>query len=201
MKINARRVLSSAAGLSVAAALLTTGAASAQVPTAEAATTQLTIRVVGCEACEVGLTSVLDTGAEMPDVWSKPSRRVKDGKVTFTVPTDRTAGLSIPISAPWEGSTGYVALASLRYAGAEVGDKVAFRTAREQRHASGCWAGTTAETATLRLKVRRVTVDGNLGPTPGVMAWAARTQPYLDPMERVWHGVMGTQDATFCEAP
>ena len=67
-----------------------TGAASAK---AAATNTTLTLTIANCEGCVVGLTSVM--AADYEDLWSSKEKKVKSGEVTFKVPTDRTAGLSI----------------------------------------------------------------------------------------------------------
>ena len=72
--------------------------------------------------------------------------------------------MSVAITTPWEGGTGYVTHVAFKYAGQETGDHVTFSEARHARKASACWAGTTAESATIRLATRHVTVSGYDGP-------------------------------------
>lgn len=163
-----------------------------------AATIRLTVRVAGCDTCEIGLNTAREQADGSVDVWSAEPRQVRDGRATFSVPADLTAGLQVSVSAPWEGGTGYTAVAALRYAGTQAGDRVSFAAARDKRRATGCWAGTSAREDILRIKVRRVTVDGTQGPTAGVMAWAPRTQDWLPPMQRVHDGVLGAQDVALC---
>ena len=165
---------------------------------AEAApTTRLTLQVPDCDGCTIGVASYLQGSM---DVWSAESRKVKDGSVTFAVPTDRTAGLSITVRAPWEGATGYVTNVALRYQGQQPGDKVGFTAARASTRASGCWAGTTEDAVTIKVKVRRVQVEGYGGKVPGTLAWAPVTQDWLRPLVPAWHGVVGTQDVMPCKA-
>ncbi len=39
---------------------------------------------------------------------------------------------------------------------------------------------------------------GHLGPVKGTIAFAKTTQDYLQPMQRTWDGVLGTQDLFGC---
>ena len=95
-----------------------TGAASAK---AAATNTTLTLTIANCEGCVVGLTSVM--AADYEDLWSSKEKKVKSGEVTFKVPIDRTAGLSIGVSPPWEGAVPYQTMVALRYKGYTAGEK------------------------------------------------------------------------------
>jgi hypothetical protein len=154
------------------------------------------LKVPDCEGCVVGVASFV---LGSTDDWSAKPKKVQDGLVTFAVPTDRTDGLSITVRAPWEGATGYVTNVALRYKGKQPGDKVGFTAARAATRASGCWAGTDQSAATIKVKVRRVQVEGYDGKVPGTIAWAAVTQDWLRPLVDTWHGVVGTQDVMPCK--
>ncbi len=184
----------------LAAAALTLSALAAPATAEVAPTTRLTLEMPGCDGCTVGVASYLDTGTDVPDVWSAKPRKVKDGSVTFAVPTDRTAGLSVTLRAPWEGATGYVTNVALRYKGQQPGDKVGFTAARGSTRASGCWAGTSGDAATIKVVVRKVQVDGNGGKVTGTLAFAKVTQDWLRPLVPAWNGVVGTQDVMPCKA-
>ena len=170
-----------------------TGAAAAQ---AAVTNTTLTLTIANCEGCVVGLTSVM--AADYEDLWSSKEKKVKNGEVSFKVPTDRTAGLSIGISPPWEAAVPYETMVALRYQGYAPGDKVSYSDVKDAKRASGCWAGTTADAATLKVVVKKVTVMGNMGPVKGSIAFAKTTQDYLQPMQRTWDGVLGSQDVFGC---
>ncbi len=159
-------------------------------------TTRLTLRLPTCEMCLVGVASYILGSA---DSWSARPKRVKDGVVTFRVPTDRTDGLSITVRAPWEGATGYVTNVALRYKGHHRGERVGFKAARAASRASACWAGTDASAFTIKVKVRKVTVQGYGGKVAGTIAWAAVTQAWQRPVVATWHGVVGTQDVMPCK--
>jgi hypothetical protein len=169
----------------------------APVRSSSAPTTQVTLKVDSCDGCTITLASYLQGSM---DAWESTPKKVSDGSVTFRVPTDRTTGLSVEVRAPWEGATGYVTNAVFRYQGAQPGDKVGFTRARAATKASGCWAGTTDDAVTLKLKVREVQVDGLGGKVPGSIAWFAVTQDWLRPLVEAWGGVVGTQDVMPCKA-
>ena len=115
-------------------------------------------------------------------------------------PTDKTTGLSVMVRAPWEGATGYVTNAVFRYRAYQPGDRVGFTKARAATKGSGCWAGTTDDAVTLKVRVRKVTVRGEGAKVPGSIAWLAVTQDWLRPMVPTWHGIVGTQDVMPCRS-
>jgi hypothetical protein len=160
-------------------------------------TTQLTLEIADCEGCVISVVSYVYRST---DFWNYKRRKVADGSVTFAVPTARTLGLSMQVHAPWEGGTGFVTNVVLRYKGVQTGDKIGFRAARASKRATACWAGTTEDAVTMRVKVRRVRVDGYGGKVPGSIAWAPVTQDWLRPLVNTWRGVVGTQDAMPCKA-
>ena len=120
--------------------------------------------------------------ADYEDLWSSKEKKVKNGEVSFKVPTDRTAGLSIGISPPWEVAVPYETIVALRYKGYAPGAKMSYSDINTAKWASGCWAGTTADAATLKVVVKKVTVMGNMGPVKGSIAFAKTTQDYLQPI-------------------
>jgi hypothetical protein len=173
-------------------------AAPAHPARAAAPTTQLTIEVPSCDGCTVGVASYLQ---DTDTFWdgAKPTE-VTNGSVTFAVPTDRTTGLSITVRAPWEGATGYVTNVVLRYKGRQPGDKIGFSAARASTRGSSCWPGTTDDSATIKVVVKKVQVEGYGGKVPGTLAYAKVTQPWLRPLVKTWHGVLGTQDVMPCRS-
>jgi hypothetical protein len=162
---------------------------------AQVTTTLLTLKFPSCEGCEVGVASFV---LGSTDDWSAKPKVVKDGIVRFVVPKDRTDGLSITVRAPWEGATGYVTNVALRYKGQDTWDRVDFATARTAKRASACWAGTDQDAATMKVRVRKVQVEGYGGKVAGTIAWAAVTQDWLRPIVASPHGVVGTQDVMPC---
>jgi hypothetical protein len=158
--------------------------------------TRLTLAVTGCDGCRLRLVQAIDG---RPGVWQSGGRTVRHGSVAWTVPTSRTHGLSITVLAPWDGGAGYVPTVAFRYAGEHVGDRVTDAVAATERRVSACWAGTASSTARIAVTVvhaRSTNPPGHPIRTP--RAFTTVTQPWDGPMYRVWHGMSGTQDATYC---
>jgi hypothetical protein len=204
--LTARIAAASLAGLTGVTGLtaltgLADPATSATARTATTATTatphtHLTLAVTGCNGCHLRLTQAIDGRRE---VWQSRSRTVRHGSVAWTLPTSRTHGLSITVLAPWDGGAGYVPTVAFRYAGERVGDRVTNATAASERRASACWAGTASSTARIAVTVvhaRSTNPPGDPIRTP--RAFTTVTQPWDGPMYRAWHGISGTQDATYC---
>lgn len=196
------RVLTTTLAAAIAAVSLTGLAGPAASPAGAAAQVQLaprtdlTLQVSGCEGCRFRLTQALD-GREK--VWQSRGRTVEDGTVSWSVPTLRTHGLSITVSAPWDGGAGYVPTVAFRYAGLAVGDPVTNAVAKTKKRASACWAGTTEDAATLDVTVvhaRSTNPPGDPIRTP--RAFTSVTQDWEKPMLRVGKGIAGTQDANYC---
>ncbi|MEP9364998.1 hypothetical protein ABLE68_18690 [Nocardioides sp. CN2-186] len=189
------RVATTALTLGIAAASLV-GVAPTSTAAPAAPTTKLTLQVAGCNGCHLRLTQALEGRQK---VWQSKQHTVKDGKVSWTIPTTRTHGLSITVLAPWDGGAGYVPTVAFRYAGEKVGDEVTNAVAKTKKRASSCWAGTTASAVTLPLTVIRARSTNPPGdPIRTPRAFTSVTQKWEKPMNRAWHGISGTQDATWC---
>jgi hypothetical protein len=165
---------------------------------AAARNTVLTVKIRSCEGCEVTLVSYL-RGSE-DDGWASDPHTIQNGKAAFVVPTEKTHGLSVMVRTPWEGHLGYVTLAVVRYQGLAPGDRIGFNRARTMKKASGCWAGTDEPQASLRIKVRRVTLQGMHAKVPGQIVWMPTTQDWLRPIYPVFGGVLGGQDVMLCKS-
>ncbi|KQW52839.1 hypothetical protein ASC77_00515 [Nocardioides sp. Root1257] len=193
------RVLTAALTVGLTAALL--GGSSTSISSSAAARqavprTHLTLQVTGCEGCEIGLTQALNGRRK---VWQAKGRTVRNGSASWNIPTSRTHGLSITVLAPWDGGAGYVPTVAFRYAGERVGDEVTNATARGKRRASACWAGTGSDAVTLPITVVHAHSTNPPGdPIRTPRAFTSVTQRWETPMERAWHGISGTQDATYC---
>jgi hypothetical protein len=151
--------------------------------------TDLTLVVPRCEDCVITLFSY----DGLNPIYSSARAVVVDGSVTFTLPSARTAGMSVQVDPPWANSRSetYVAW---RYSGTEIGDSVSLKDARSKGRASGCWAGTVNEAVTLKIKVRRISQGGRATP----IAWAPVTESFVKPMERVRKGVLASGDVLAC---
>lgn len=111
----------------------------------------------------------------------------------------RTHGLSITVSAPWDGGAGYVPTVAFRYAGLSAGDAVTNAVARTKRRASTCWGGTTDDAVTIEVTVVRARSTNPPGdPIRTPRAFTSVTQEWEKPMQRVRRGISGTQDAPYC---
>ena len=163
---------------------------------ARAQNTMLTVKIRSCEGCEVTLISYLK-GSE-DDGWTSSPHAIRNGKAAFVVPTAKTRGLSVAVRTPWEGHLGYVTMAVMRYQGLKAGERIGFNRARTMERASGCWAGTDEPQASLRIKVRRVTLQGVHEKVPGQIVWMPTTQDWLRPIYPVYGGVLGGQDFILC---
>ena len=193
------RLAASLTALAAAAATLTAvGAARADsVPT-----TRLTIRTPSCDGCDIQLFQAI-RGRD--HVWQSKVKRSHDGKVTFTVPTRRTHGMTMSVRPRWErtdtSSTGYVTMTVFRYQGHAAGSRVGFTAARRQDHGAACWAGTDKAAKTLTLGVRKVRVQGIGGETDGSIAWLPSQARTWAPMHEVYRGVLGAQEVPLCRQP
>jgi hypothetical protein len=193
------RVLAAAVAVGLALAGVSTGQASgAETTSARAKTTAVTVAIRSCEGCEVTLISY--TAEDPSSGWASDPHLIANGKAAFVVPTDKTLGLSVAVETPWEGHLGYTTMAVMRYQGLTVGDRIGFNRARTMKKASGCFAGTAKKELLLRLKVRRVMVEGVFEKVPGQIGWAPTTQEWLRPLNPVYGGVLGGQDVLLCKA-
>lgn len=169
---------------------------------AAAPRTTLTFTVDDCEGCEIQLTSALGTikqaNAGEVDIWSSRTRTVEDGSVSFTLPTQRTWGMSVAVKAPWEGFTGYRTTLAWRYNGKLQGDPVTLEEAVTKTKASACWEGTRQREVTIPIVVEKVRVRGQKKVVNGSIAFVPTTESWLKPMREVWDGVLGSQDVNIC---
>lgn len=169
-------------------------------PRGQRRTTGLTFRVPTCEGCRITLGQWLDP---MRPPWRSPTRVVAHGRVSFAVPSSRTRGMFVAVTAPWEGVTGYQTFAVLRYGDGQPGTRIGFAAARRQTQGSACWAGTTAAHRTITLAARRVRVLAPMSGdhVRGTIAWVPRQQRTWGPDRGVDAGVLGSEEAIGCERP
>ena len=176
----------------VAGALTVASSASASARSAKADhfDTDLTLRIARCEGCVVTMFS----NDGISPIYSSAPATVSGRSVTVTVPSARTAGLSIQIRPSWVSSSKPATNGVWRSSRTEIGDRVSFKTARSKRRDSGCWAGTVNEAVELTVKVRRVRHRGQRS----AIAWAPVTQSYRQPMKRSRRGVLAPDDVLAC---
>lgn len=153
--------------------------------------TDLTLNIAKCEGCTVQLFSYDGVNPG----YSSQVATVTAGSVTITIPSEKTAGMSVRIVPTWL-TTPVAADTQVvwRFAGEAIGAPVSLKAARSKKRASGCWAGTVNEAVSLTVKVRRVTYRGR----PGAIAWAPVTESFLPPMQKVRRGVLVSDDMLAC---
>lgn len=187
--------------------ILTVGAAASMVASPAAAnTTDLTIRMSGCNGCKVTAVHSVHPGWDAIDDsgdWRK-SARVRKGVARLTVPTSRTRGMAFELYAGKYNAGNAVPMLALRYAGKAVGSKVGWYASAQGKRASYCWAGTDAPRVTLRIRTQRWVNRMRPPAAPErhiIRAWASPTQPTLRDdlnMDPTNDGVLGIQQGPFC---
>jgi hypothetical protein len=182
----------------LAAAALVTVAGAAAVPAdAAAGRTALTVSIADCEGCTVQLQQAVPRGDGVR-VWSSAKATVTGGEAVLDVPSRRTWGSVMTLTAPWEGQLGYVTTVAVRYADHAVGEPVSVTEAAGERRATGCWAGTRRHSLTLEVDVEQTTVRGVSGSVVGTRAWTPETQDWQGATRRTPGGVLGSQDVDVC---
>ncbi|MFI5100170.1 MAG: hypothetical protein ACHQE5_06600, partial [Actinomycetes bacterium] len=164
-----------------------------------AGTTVLVITLAGCEGCRV-YARQYGTRAQPtanPDV---ASGIVASGRLTLTVPTARTAGMSFNVACRTFCHSGNaLPVVVLGYPGHPAGSTVGGATAAAQREASGCWAGTAtpSQQLVLRMSVFPDMITGQV--SRSIRVWASPQLPVqAGTWEQTWHGGLGTQSETYC---
>jgi hypothetical protein len=173
------------------------GNATASVPK-----TKVVLRVAGCHTCKVRLVQAVYHPGGVTYWHSRRKPVGADGAVAFTVPRQRTHGMSFELRAPWEGGTDSVPNVVTRYRGQDVGQRWTATRAKASKRAEGCWAGTSKAHVRLRFRVARVaTTDYSGKSTHAAVAWSQRGLRSWKPMTPTWHGRIGNQDAFYCQQP
>jgi hypothetical protein len=173
------------------------GNATASVPK-----TKVALRVAGCHTCKVRLVQAVYHPGGVTYWHSRRKPVGADGAVAFTVPRQRTHGMSFELRAPWEGGTDSVPNVVTRNRGQDVGQRWTATRAKASKRAEGCWAGTSKAHVRLRFRVARVaTKDYSGKSTHAAVAWSQRGLRSWKPMTPTWHGRIGNQDAFYCQQP
>jgi trimeric autotransporter adhesin len=153
-------------------------------------TTTVSMKVKGCKSCRVRLAQK----APGSKVWHSSWKKVTQKKVSFSIPTFRTAGLTVRIKAPWEKKTKKTTEVVIRYKGKKVGEKVPAKAARKAKKGTSCWAGTTAAEAKFKIRVKKVR-DGR---KVVARAWVKKTKYFRKPLRKTPRGVLSTKRPTAC---
>lgn len=189
--------LAPALGLAATAATSAPGvpasATSSTSAAASGATTKVTLAVTGCDGCTLQLHQELE---HRTSVYTSSAQKVVDGKASWTVPTAATYGLSITVSAPWDGGVGAVPVVAFRYSGRQIGSAVTPAQAQGSRAGDACFAGTAERTLTLPITVVRIPATNPPGdPIVTPLAFTSVTEPWIGSTQRAFHGQLATQDA------
>lgn len=165
---------------------------------AAAPTTTLTLKVTGCEGCEIGLTS-WTKGTPASSAYGVTPRKVVDGTVVFEVPTSRTRGLVMSVQAPFAGHLEAQPLVALHYSGIGVGSPVSAPQAAAGKAAHVCFAGTAEPALTVAVKVGRTTGYSPQGAkVVAPRAFAAVSQPFIGTSQKTLNGVVYAQETVAC---
>jgi len=181
-----------------AAALLSLLALLAGSPAQAAAspTTAVTIRITHCNGCRISATSWMRLHTKP---WASHVRTVRNGTVVFHVPKSRTKGLALTVVDMKSVNDGAVPVAVMRYAGLPARHAVTERQARTAKRGYPCWAGTSADRATLHFTVDHfpsAAVDGTKG--YGIRVYADPSVHSAGVSRRTPRGVYETQDVPLC---
>lgn len=161
--------------------------------------TTVVLKVPTCPRCTIDLTRAISGHQK---VWRSRNHHVRDGRVTFVLPTARTQGLSFEIYAPWDNACDCNTNIVTRYRGIDPGQRLRDTVARDKRKAEGCWAGTTASRVTMTVHVARFRARQLNGQPGHVMrAYLDPQVASLAPMTPAFKGTLGNQDAFYCTLP
>jgi len=150
-------------------------AATATAATAATATTTLTLNFTSvdgtsgtpqsCEGCLVQPATSVTTG-----LTEQKAKRVKNGQVTFALPTKMTRGLTFAIRTKGSGinrvmngeevDIDAVPYIVVRYQGASVATQLSASDVTKPQSASPCWAGTNKSEANLNVVVNMIEGTG-----------------------------------------
>jgi hypothetical protein len=132
--------------------------------------------------------------------WSSRTHHVRGGRVTFTVASRHTRGMTFILDPRWANVTDAVTDVVTRYAHTTPGQVISNDVAKNKKRATPCWSGTTQPRVVMQVRV--VTFRGRaLGGGPGraIRAWFKPMKSSTPPMTRTWRGTIGTQDVYSCD--
>ncbi len=140
-----------------------TSAAAAPSPRGDAGVTRVVLHIPNCSGCSITrLRGQYYYGA---------SKTVKNGKVSFIVPTSDTRRMAFAVTKS-SVKVNYLPLLVMSYSG-KSGVYTSASTASKARKASICWAGTKSSVAHLYFKTSWVTMAGfPTGTTKVPRVWA-----------------------------
>jgi hypothetical protein len=163
--------------------------------------TTVTFNVVGCEGCTISSWLPIVTSDGGPSAQAK----VANGVATLQIPTAQTTGASFQIDPVKDPFMNAVTLIVFQYKGAKPGSVITKAQAKTYRRGSACWAGTTDDTANIRVRVRQVwgPAFDPLAKNPPKralqpLAWVVPTQQSAAPYWPLFKGALQAQDTPAC---
>ncbi len=126
---------------------------------------------------------------------------MRDGEVSWVVPTRRTQNMAFLVYAPFD-ELGYPMVAVTGFKGRPEGAHIAPAYPRKKRAVSGCWRGTRATTMTNTLRVRKVRLrnpivgPGRFDSAAGYLVRTLSSKPYW---VRTRHAAFHVSDPSICE--
>lgn len=161
--------------------------------------TTITMNVTGCEGCTIIPAT---TPADSTEIYNGPRTKVKNGGATIVVPTAMTSGMYFAIDAAWKSEINAEPLIVFQYKGAAEGERITRAEALTYKKASPCWSGTSASSADINVRVRRVWMPA-FPPSAGArtqvpLAWVIPTQDAPAPFWPVIKGVLAVQNSVEC---
>ncbi len=160
--------------------------------------TTVTLTFVGqsCEGCVVTPQAFVvgATGS-----YSAKSRKVRDGRVSFVVPTEQTRGMSFTINTARPAAINALPVIVMQYRGAAPGTRVTRAQAVRAKSASPCWSGTDQAEVEFQVRVSSVMTAGfPSGRAKVPVAWVVPTQEAFGGFGRQFKGVLAGQDTWPC---
>ena len=163
--------------------------------------TTVTFRVAGCEGCTI--SSWLLAGSS--DGGPSAKAKVMNGVASLQIPTAQTTGASFQIDPVKDPYMNAITLIVFQYKGAKPGSVITKAQATTYRRGSACWAGTTGDTAQIRVRVREVWGPAfdpltKNPPTRALqpLAWVVPTQQSAPPYWPLFKGALQAQDTPPC---
>jgi len=163
--------------------------------------TTVTFNVVGCEGCTISSWLPIVTSDGGPSAQAK----VANGVATLQIPTAQTTGASFQIDPVKDPFMNAVTLIVFQYKGAKPGSVITKAQAKTYRRGSACWAGTTDDTANIRVMVRQVwgPAFDPLAKNPPKralqpLAWVVPTKQSAAPYWPLFKGALQAQDTPAC---
>lgn len=150
-----------AAALAAPNAIGSASGKSLGVTTAAAPRTSIELKVRKCPRCRI--QPVQNKNGDL--TWAGRARRVRDGAVSFEVPTGRTDHMAFLVYARFDelAQGGIPMVVALAFKEKSDGARITRRYAAKRRAVSGCWRGTTDDVVRRTLRVTKQRIYDPIG--------------------------------------